>query len=135
MKAVIIKDGSLLVLKRTPNRDTAELWDLPGGVMEKCDLDNACATLRREILEELGTPAVIGAFVCEFKHKHDFADEILTLIHYRAVINNPKEIKLSDEHTHFRWVLFSELKKLRFLSSYKNRMSTILGRDSGEEDE
>lgn len=61
--AGVIRDarGRVLLARRTEGRDLAGLWEFPGGKREPGE--SACVALARELREELGIEAEVGARV------------------------------------------------------------------------
>lgn len=61
--AAVIRDprGRILLARRTEGRDLAGLWEFPGGKVEPGETPEAA--LVRELQEELGVTATVGAAV------------------------------------------------------------------------
>lgn len=59
--AAVMRDalGRILLARRTEGRDLAGLWEFPGGKVEPGEAPEAA--LVRELAEELGVDAVVGA--------------------------------------------------------------------------
>lgn len=113
-KCVLVNEKKeILVLKRTDykNDGTGDLWDFLGGSVDKCeDLNEA---VKREVFEEIGvkldkvnvfkvlsgegTP--VGMFIFNF---------------FYARVDSSVEIRLSSEHSEFRWIDVEELGSLDF---------------------
>jgi 8-oxo-dGTP diphosphatase len=94
--AAVIEDGQLLLAQRTSPPEFAGLWELPGG---KVDLgETPEAALARELREELGVLAEIGARVgVEIGLPKNFR-----LRAYQASIVSGTATAL--EHAAIRWV-------------------------------
>lgn len=104
-------DGNVLLLKRTYGNKG---WSLPGGGVEPGETVHEA--LFRECREELGV---------------EVEDAVLTGIYYHSTINtqaaifrctipNDAEIKLSSEHSEYKWAPLSELsesQRIRALDS------------------
>ena len=101
--AVIEKDGRVLIAQRRPGDALAGQWEFPGGKLEPGETPEAC--LERELGEEFGIEAQIGAFICasEFEYKHTH----IRLLAYRAR-HLAGEFKLND-HAAIAWVAPGEL--------------------------
>jgi 8-oxo-dGTP diphosphatase len=59
--AVWIRDGRVLAAERGPQQSNPGAWELPGGKVEPGESDREA--LRRELTEELGLDAIVGARV------------------------------------------------------------------------
>ena len=67
--AAIIRDGSILLCRRSEHVPLPLLWEFPGG---KIELDESTEEgLAREINEELGVDCLIGQQVSETIHRYD----------------------------------------------------------------
>jgi len=120
IKALILNDkNEVLVLKTNPAElkgGTQAHWDLPGGRIKEGD--SAEATLRKEVEEELG----IGGPDLEIMRPFDgvltdmeipVGEERVGLVLFAYLCRLPrKDIRLSFEHTEFKWASMEEAKKL-----------------------
>jgi colanic acid biosynthesis protein WcaH len=99
--AVIVIDGSLLLLKRN-NQPAKGLWWFPGGRIHKGELIEN--TLRREVKEEIGLEIasykLINVYSRVFPERHDIT------IAYLCTCKDG-EITIDDEHSEYK--LFSEI--------------------------
>lgn len=114
--------GKILVLKVNPDELKSNkhgaYWDIPGGRIKEGD--SVEKTLKKEIEEELGIDdSNLGVY--EFFHGNVSNLEIplenetvgLVLLSYICKFRQePKEIKLSFEHTEYKWVSVGEAKEL-----------------------
>lgn len=101
--AIIEKDGKILIAQRKAGDALAGKWEFPGGKIDPGETPEAC--LRRELMEEFGVDAEIGAFVCSsrFEYKH----LPIELLVYRAR-HLSGEFELRD-HAAIAWVTPAEL--------------------------
>jgi 8-oxo-dGTP diphosphatase len=100
-KAFIVKDGKLLVIKRRPNDvHKPGQWDIPGGRMEPGE--NPMEGLIREVQEEA---SITIKTVIPFDVHHFTRDDgqVITMIIFLC-LHTDGEIKLSEEHTEYKWV-------------------------------
>jgi 8-oxo-dGTP diphosphatase len=67
--ALIVKDDKLLVCQRTKHQSMPLKWEFPGGKIEPGEV--AEEALRRELEEELGIDAEVGARVATIRHRYD----------------------------------------------------------------
>lgn len=103
LKAIINKDGKILVLKRSCEEDVyAELWDIPGGKIEYGE--KIIDGIKREVFEETGLdvdvefrPWSVWSFMTPAKERQTVGITLLA----KYVGGN---VKLSSEHTEYRWI-------------------------------
>lgn len=108
------KEGRVLILKKRPNKphhNWQEFWDLPGGKMQE---SGAKETLMREVEEETGIKGIgvgqlYAAVRANFKINNG-KDNLLFLI-YRCGMPEGQEIRLSEEHSEYKWVQMSEARE------------------------
>lgn len=110
VKAFIVKDNKLLILKRIPNEvHYAGKWDIPGGRLEQGE--NPFSGIKRETKEETGLgieimiPFAVNHFV------RDDGQKITMIIFLCRPSTN--DITLSDAHTEYRWFDLNEREKLQ----------------------
>lgn len=107
-KAIVVNsEGKFLTLKKSYAEKT---WDLPGGAVEIPEEHEA--GLRREIREETGCE--VGASIRPLSVSSGYnqkEDEYFLFIGY-VIAAISSEVKLSSEHTEFRWVTREEFLQL-----------------------
>lgn len=104
-KAVIRNENNeILFLQRSVGK-----WDLPGGLVEEGEDDHEA--LRREIMEELGLNAIVGTELGKWTFYRPLDSEVVNVTNYESNLEQG-ELKLSDEHTDFKWVPEKELPDL-----------------------
>ncbi len=110
--ALIVRGGEVLIGQRRPDQPMASLWEFPGGKIEAGESPEQA--LARELSEELGIKAAIGAPVTHIRHNyrhggavdlqffavHEFAGEIVNQIYQQV-----------------RWVKFEDLTGYEFLAA------------------
>ena len=105
--AVIERDGRLLVTRRPAGVHLEGLWEFPGGKCQEGESLREC--LRRELVEELGTDAVVGEEI--FSTSYEYDERTVTLHFFEcSLIREPSPL-LEQE---MRWVARSELGSLAF---------------------
>lgn len=101
IKGMIIKDNRVLILKKK----SGDFWDIPGGRID--GNEDIESTLSREIQEELpGSKNIsINRILCAHRlHKDILEDISLLLVYYEINVDLPDPIKLSDEHSEYKWI-------------------------------
>ena len=96
--AVILRSGMVLLARRGPGRKHAGKWEFPGGRIEEGE--TSAQALARELREELGIEAQVGAEAGRARHVYDFG-EIELIAHF--VPSYVGELKLVD-HDKIAWV-------------------------------
>lgn len=108
-KIVLVNEKSEVLLVKTTKDD---LWDLPGGHFDKKD-ESQIESLKREVSEEIGNSVDFEILeeisVSLRKWKGAFTN---IKVGYLAKYNLGK-IKLSEEHSDFKWMSFEEVEKLK----------------------
>lgn len=126
-KCIVVRDdGRILALKRAADdHSRGGNWDLPGGGYEQGE--NIIAAVKREVLEEAGLTAktVRPIFVDNHMNVKEGFFAGLNVFGICYVCRDWEalpaeagakegEVKLSDEHTEYRWVTPSEFASLSF---------------------
>lgn len=107
--ALLERDGLLLVARRKDHGARAGLWEFPGGKVEPGERDQAA--LVRELREELGVEAAVGALYARVEHR--YPELLVDLVIYRATLDASAEPRaLSAQEV--RWVRRADLAALPF---------------------
>jgi len=137
VKAIILKEDKILLLKRNPiysrkhidlelnkfkEKDIENIWDLPGGGLEK--EESEIQALNREVKEELN----INIKIIKKSRKWSFVGldgKKVEVTNYICEKINSNKIKLSDEHLDYKWVKLNDIYKYKvkddsFYESLKN---------------
>ena len=105
--AVIRKDDCFLLTRRLRGTHLAGCWEFPGG---KCERDETYETcLQRELAEELGVAARIGA--CIFDIVHHYPERTVELHFFECAIDGEPQALLGQE---MQWVARGDLGALEF---------------------
>ncbi|MCA9379778.1 NUDIX domain-containing protein [Candidatus Dojkabacteria bacterium] len=112
-KALIINDaGKILIIKRDKELIYIEKWDVPGG---KLDNDETLIeALTREIKEEVGLE--LHKIICTLTSSK-FEGKLsgnLTIYRNIYLCRADGEIKLSSEHSEYKWVSPGDLTNFEF---------------------
>ena len=114
VKGIVERDGKILVLKRSALDDhLPEVWETPGGGVDK--EESPQEAFKREILEETGLVVTIGRPFNVFTFRKDtgeFKVGITFLCKYES-----GEVKLSEEHSEYRFIKPSEFAELPSIPS------------------
>lgn len=95
---VILRSGAVLLARRGPGRKHAGKWEFPGGRIEEGESPQAA--LVRELREELGIEATVGAEAARTRHVYDFGEiELIAFL----VPKFTGKFKLVD-HDQVKWV-------------------------------
>lgn len=101
--SAIIRDGRVLLARRTQPPSTAGHWEPPGGKVEPGETDSEA--LRREIMEELGVSIEVGEFIGE----HDLPGIGVLRLYLAAIAHDTEqeggraEPILLDHHDRLVW--------------------------------
>ena len=108
-------DGDILIVRRHPKSKTdPEMWELPGGKVEKGE--HFVDALVREIKEETSLDVNVGDF-CEAVQNDYSHKRTVQLMMYLSDVKGSVEI--SDEHTEFMWASIEKIKTLKLSTSFK----------------
>ncbi len=114
----IIKDSenNTLILKRAPDsRSNPRCWELPGGKVEPGEsFDQA---MIREIKEEtnlnISLRRAVGIAQQDLPHIHS--------VHVIMTVDvDSGDLKISDEHTDYRWASLEEIKSLTLSNCFES---------------
>ena len=105
--AVVERSGAYLVTRRLRGTHLEGLWEFPGGKCEDGETHEAC--LLRELREELGCDASIGARLLEVAH--EYPERTVELHFFRCELKGQPQALLGQE---IRWVARTELRTLDF---------------------
>ena len=106
-------NGEILIVKRHPKSKTdPEMWELPGGKVEKGE--HFADALVREIKEETNLDVNVGDF-CEAVQNDYMHKRTVQLMMYLE--DGEGSVKISDEHTEFMWASMEKIKTLEISTS------------------
>lgn len=135
-KALIVKDNQILVIKRDGAVEgLIDLWDFPGGRIKwgesvKEGLKNELKEETNLELRTIGLPLSVITFF----PSHMSAVQLMRLI-YPVTVSSPDTIKLSKEHSEYRWVDYAHALELSFPDNdYHTAIKRIQSAPHGFED-
>jgi 8-oxo-dGTP diphosphatase len=110
--ALIMRGGEILIGQRRPDQPMALLWEFPGGKIEPGE--SAEQALARELSEELGITASIGAPVTRIRHNYRHGGAVD--LQFFAVHEFTGEIA-NQIYEQVRWVRLQDLTGYEFLAA------------------
>jgi 8-oxo-dGTP diphosphatase len=120
--ALITRDSKLLVCQRKRGDSNALKWEFPGGKVEEGE--SAAEALVRELREELGVTATIGAEVYRTRHQYkELSDEIVLIFFWAAIEDSAPLQNLEFER--FEWAGPAALPKYDFLPADKELIALL----------
>jgi len=106
-KALIEENGKFLIIKRSKDaKHFPDCWDLPGGKLERGETPNE--GLKREVKEE--TSLEINVFDPIFSHIQTKKKFAYIIVFECEIVSG--EIKLSNEHSEYKWATKEEILEL-----------------------
>lgn len=120
LAAVIERDGRFLVTRRLMGSHLSGFWEFPGGKCDPGETHEAC--LARELREELGVEAAIGAELVVAEHAYP---ERTVRLHFRQceIAGEPQPL-LGQE---MRWVSPAELRAMTFPDADRKLIEVLTG--------
>ncbi len=117
--AEVSRDGAFLITQRKPTATLPLLWEFPGGRVEEGETD--AHALKRELLENLGLEAEIGALSMHVSHEYEHYT--LDLLVYRAT--TAQEPQALGVHT-FKWVPPTQFDQYEFPGADQQTVDALL---------
>ena len=102
------EDGRVLITQRLADDTLGGYWEFPGGKVEPGE--ELRAALARELREELGVEAHIGAEIHHIAHAYPDRDVRLYFYDARILSGEPQKLEVAD----LRWVTLHELMDYQF---------------------
>lgn len=118
--AIIHREGQVLVGLRSAGGDVGNRWEFPGGKAEPGESSEDA--LRRELREELGIEAVIGARIAQTKFSHRGSDVRLLAFEVTSWTGTLQ----TNEHRSLRWVAAEELGRLALVESDRGMYNELV---------
>jgi mutator protein MutT len=115
------EDGRLLITQRLAKDTLGGYWEFPGGKVDPGE--ELRAALARELREELGIEAEIGAEIHSIVHAYPDRDVRLYFYEARIVSGEPRKIEVAD----LRWVSLDELNDYQFPEADRPLLAQLRG--------
>jgi 8-oxo-dGTP diphosphatase len=102
---LIARDGRVLISQRRADQSLPLAWEFPGGKVEPGEAPSAA--LARELREELGVTAEVGAIWDVLFHAYPAFDLVMLVYAARIVEGEPRAVEVED----VAWVSADELSR------------------------
>ncbi len=122
--AAIVRDGSgrILLIKRSETSNWSKgLWECPGGKPDPGE--HASEALVREAKEETGLDIEPFAFAGTGDFEHPRTHVVVNYFHAKQSGDDP--VKLSFEHSEFKWLPLADALRLELTPPTKQILSTL----------
>jgi 8-oxo-dGTP diphosphatase len=118
--ALIVRGGEVLICQRRPDQPMALQWEFPGGKIEAGE--SAEQALARELNEELGITATVGARVTHIRHnyRHGGAVDLQFFVVYH--FSGELENRIFQQ---FKWVKLESLPSYDFLAADRDLIKDL----------
>jgi len=107
--AVIVDDGLVLACRRAPHKDSAGLWEFPGGKVEPGETPQQ--SLARELREELSIGVTVGELVD--RSATTVGDRTIMLSCYSTALVDERPTRSTD-HDRLIWTRIAALPDLEW---------------------
>ena len=112
------ENNEILIVKRHPKSKTdPEMWELPGGKVEKGEFFTDA--LVREIKEETNLNVNVGDFAEAIQNDYSHKRTVQIMM-YLNVTNG--EVKISEEHTDWMWADIEKIRTLKLSTSLEKML-------------
>jgi len=110
--ALIVRGGEVLICQRRADQPMALQWEFPGGKIEAGESPEQA--LARELDEELGIKATIGARVTHIRHNYRHGGAVDLVFFAVNEFSGELENRIFQQ---FRWVRLEDLPNYDFLAA------------------
>ena len=124
---LIEADGKFLVCQRRRGDAFELMWEFPGGKLQSGETPEV--GLARELLEELGVAAVVGAEVFRTRHRYAEMSEEIELIFFSAAVE-PRSVR-NIVFENMEWRTPETLSELNFLPADREFVGKLARREIG----
>ena len=117
---LLFRRGRLLICQRTEEQTMPLQWEFPGGKIERGELP--ADALHRELEEELGIDAVIGAEVTRLEHHYPRSRTVELRFFVVEEWKGEMQNRIFQE---IRWTRLKELPRFRFLEADRKLVKNL----------
>ncbi len=120
LRAIVVRDGKVLISRDVNDVDT---WEIPGGRLHEGEsLEEG---LKREIQEELGVDANIGALVYSEQFHQTRDGSLHLLLTYEVTLTDPTAEFRFDPHevAEVKWISKDDLKNYKLYENCLNALN------------
>lgn len=116
VRGIIVNEkDELLIVKRHPKSKTdPEMWELPGGKVEKGEFFTDA--LIREIKEETDLDCKVGDFAEAIQNDYTHKRTVQIMMYLKDIKG---EVQISDEHIDWIWADLDKIRSLELSTSFK----------------
>lgn len=118
--ALIVRGGEVLICQRRPDQPMALQWEFPGGKIEAGESPEQA--LARELNEELGITAQVGAHVTHIRHNYRHGGAVD--LQFYAVNEFSGELENRIFHQ-LKWVKLEDLPAYDFLAADRDLIKDL----------
>jgi len=120
VKALVLNEGRLLLLRRSPEVTRPGEWNLPGGKLEigEQPIDG----IKREVKEETGLEVDRAKLLDVRSYVEDYG---FVLVVFYAVVAGQTEVVLDWENDHYEWFLPEEIEKLPVAPAIRDMLELV----------
>jgi 8-oxo-dGTP diphosphatase len=122
---LIEADGKILVCQRRRGGAFELMWEFPGGKVQGGE--TPAAGLARELREELGVEAVVGAEIFRTRHRYAEMSEEIELIFFALAVEAAEIRNIIFER--IEWRMPEALGELNFLAADREFVGKLVRRD------
>jgi 8-oxo-dGTP diphosphatase len=119
--AMIEQGGKYLITQRPATATLPNLWEFPGGKVERGETDQAA--LARELEEEMGIGVEVADRVIHVEHAYESYDIDFCVYRCRLVRGPLRHLRVADH----RWVRPEELDGYEFPPADEKSIAKLLG--------
>jgi 8-oxo-dGTP diphosphatase len=107
---ILVRDGRVLLTRRTPQQMFPDLWEIPGGKVEPGE--SAAEALARELREELGITVAAGAEYDRVRYRNPAGEDVrVRFLRAELAAGDPQPLEVAE----VRWAGAQDMRVLRFI--------------------